>query len=297
MMSSVTMALIELGAIRADEPVSYNMGLTAGDTLWFDAFREDGTFFHAKVAEFVSLREEVYAYDKAFAIYGSFMPAPIGHATKHGCEIFVTEGVEPRALWASPLGSSRRAQRLCNAFLEVFRVAGTVRRTAARCSHDRLLQALDDRFGNTRFAPLLADWSTPCRRSELGSLGVVPQHGDFVVNNIGTRASRLVVYDWEDFGKVSLPGLDLCTLAVSLLYMIAPDAPFIQSGPHSESMGSFVQSACAELGIATDQFWRLVPLYLLTFLYLKASYAGGIRRRIERLLEPYCASPGALAVA
>jgi len=128
-------------------------------------------------------------------------------------------------------------------------------------------------------------WNTEEGLSELESLGAVPQHGDFVVNNVGTKGSRLIVFDWEDFGKVSLPGFDLCTLAMSLADAEVPGITFERYGRGSDRLLSFLKPACGAIGLDIDQFWRLVPLYLLTFLYLKQGYAAGIRTRIALLLR------------
>jgi thiamine kinase-like enzyme len=47
---------------------------------------------------------------------------------------------------------------------------------------------------------------------ELRELPEVPQHGDFVHNNLGRARDTLYVFDWEDYGKVCLPGFDLAML-------------------------------------------------------------------------------------
>ena len=84
MMGAVTAALLEFGAIRAGEDPRYHVGLTQGDTVWLDAFRMDGSFFHAKVAEYVTLRDEVRVYGEAYDVYRQFMPMPVGYTVRDG---------------------------------------------------------------------------------------------------------------------------------------------------------------------------------------------------------------------
>jgi hypothetical protein len=51
-----------------------------------------------------------------------------------------------------------------------------------------------------------------CRR-----LSYVRQHGDLVANNVGVTARGIVIFDWEDFGRVELPGFDIALFLASCL--------------------------------------------------------------------------------
>ena len=46
----------------------------------------------------------------------------------------------------------------------------------------------------------------------LDRLPHVSQHGDLVINNLGRAARGMVIFDWEDFGRVTLPGFDVARL-------------------------------------------------------------------------------------
>jgi len=56
----VTAALVEFGLIDKGLTPYYNAGLTKGDTLWFDAFVGKRRFFHVKVSDAISLRNEAH---------------------------------------------------------------------------------------------------------------------------------------------------------------------------------------------------------------------------------------------
>jgi hypothetical protein len=295
MMAAVTEALSECGAIGAGEIPRYHIGLTYGDTVWLDAFRRDGSFVHAKVAEHVTLREEVRVYHEALRAYGDFMPALIDYSVRGPWEIFLAEGIEHRPLWVNPLNHSRRAHKLRDELSRFFaRGARKATHEPTADHHDVLLKSLDATFRDTPFVPLVKYWRSSEARQLLDAIGAAPQHGDFVTNNIGTRKSRLVVYDWEDFGKVSLPGFDLCTFAISLMNdgMANMDG-LTRDGAGGDGMGALVNPACVALDLDVDHFWRLVPLYLLTFLHLKQGYGSRIRSRIERLLTRHSSEAAA----
>lgn len=297
MMTAVTEALADCGAIGPGEVPRYHIGLTYGDTVWLDAFRRDGSFVHAKVAEHVTLREEVRVYHEALRVYSDFMPVPIGYSVRGPWEIFLAEGIEHRPLSVNPLNPSRRAHELREELSRFFARSAPRSRPSSRIdNHDALLTSLEATFSDTSFASLIAYWRSSEARKLLDSIGAAPQHGDFVSNNIGTRKSRLVVYDWEDFGKVSLPGFDLCTFAISLLNDGMADADGLTpDGVRGDSLGMLVNPACAALNLDVDQFWRLIPLYLLTFLHLKQGYGSRIRLRIEHLLKRHSsAAPAAV---
>lgn len=292
MMAAVTEALSECGAIGAGEIPRYHVGLTYGDTVWLDAYRRDGSFVHAKVAEHVTLGEEVRVYHEALRAYGDFMPAPIGYSVRGPWEIFLAEGIEHRPLSVNPLNHSRRAHKLRDELSRFF-ARGARRTTPNPPAHDydALLKRLDATFSETPFASLITYWRSSEATQLLDAIGAAPQHGDFVTNNIGTRKTRLVVYDWEDFGKVSLPGFDLCTFAISLMNDGMVDADGLTRGrPSGDRLGTLVNPACVAMDLDVDQFWRLVPLYLLTFLHLKQGYGSRIRSRIERLLKRHSSS-------
>src|SRR5947207_11184221 len=97
MIATVTAVLIELGLLQPGEVPRFHVGLTHGDTLWMDAFVKR-SFFHIKIAEFISLRQEVRAFDDAWTTYRDFMPRPLGYSVHDGWDVFVAEGVEHKPL-------------------------------------------------------------------------------------------------------------------------------------------------------------------------------------------------------
>ena len=285
MIDLVTAALRDFGCLPSRGTPALQIGLTRGDTLWLDVFASKDAFVHVKVSDAVSLREEVRVYHAAFGTFRAFMPEPLGYVVREGWEIFACEGVSHRALLPQHL--PRHAARVT----EFFRAARTGRRPDTGGGHRALLARLEAAYGGSRFDAALAPWRTEQGRRELLALGEAPQHGDFTLNNLGLRRNGLVVFDWEDFGKVGLPGLDLCTLVVSA-FESQPEATvdaFAGRGAAGRRLWSLVEAACAGLGIDVAQFRRLVPLHLLAFLQLKEGYGGAVRARIDELLARVCA--------
>jgi hypothetical protein len=281
----VTAALRDLGCLPSRSAPTLQIGLTRGDTLWLDVFASKDAFVHVKVSDAVSLREEVRVYHAAYGTFRAFMPEPLGYVVREGWEIFACEGVPHRALLAQHL--TRHAARIS----EFFRAARTGRRPDTGSGHQPLLTRLEAAYAGSRFDAALAPWRTEKGRRELALLGEAPQHGDFTLNNLGLTREGLVVFDWEDFGKVGLPGLDLCTLVVSAFEAHPEGAvdAFAGRSVAGRRLWPLVEPACASLGMDVAQFRRLVPLHLLAFLQLKEGYGGAVRARIDDLLARICA--------
>jgi hypothetical protein len=256
--------------------------------LWFQAFVGHGVFYHVKVSEYTNLDDEVRRYNDAWARFGKFMPRPLGYVHREGRYFFVMEGVVHQALLSRGRRSAGSAPRLPHEVVSYFEAAGGHRAAVTEGrTHSKLLERLEARFRSSPHAPLLVAWLEGRGTRELDALGVSPQHGDFVLSNLGIAAHRLVIFDWEDFGKICLPGFDLCTLVISSIDLETDDLDCLVEGrgPLVDRLSVVVMPACKALGIEAAQFWHAFPLYLLTFLYLKDAYATDVRRRIESCLN------------
>jgi len=84
-----------------------------------------------------------------------------------------------------------------------------------------------------------------------------------------------------------LPGLDILTLYVSLLAEDV-DALYRLVDKNTEPKRDtevFLRAACEAQGIELTKFRRLVPFYLLVFLYLKRRYGSRVQDRFRNLLQ------------
>jgi len=282
----VTAALVEFGLIEPNRTPRYNVGLTKGDTVWFHAFVEDGRFFHVKVSDAISLRNEADICEATSRVFDGFVPEPLGYCVKDGWDIFITEGVNHLPLPATALIGSNGARPPADALSVFFEASRHSPQLHSGSELETLLANLEQRFKDSELAPLLSGWCSGHGRAKLDSLGSVMQHGDFVQNNIGVAARRLIIFDWEDYGKVCVPGFDLSTLLVSSLEFETAVATMRDGNLLVDRFSSVLKSACRALDIQVKDFLHLLPLYLLTFLHLKADYAAEIRRRITSLLKP-----------
>lgn len=92
-------------------------------------------------------------------------------------------------------------------------------------------------------------------RKTLEMLPLVKQHGDFTRVNLGIgKAKKFVIFDWEDFGKICIPGFDLATILIDL-------ADFKEA-----SLKELLSSIETKNILPQDIFLRLFPIYLAVLL-------------------------------
>ena len=118
----------------------------------------------------------------------------------------------------------------------------------------------------------------------LPSLPALSQHGDLVLNNLGLRPNReLVIFDWEDYGAVMLPGLDLFTLDNSIRQDL--DLRRATSPSPRSACGLDVGRLTAALGLSRQLYEELKLGYALVFRYLKRNYNAEVRARVDQLIH------------
>jgi hypothetical protein len=109
--------------------------------------------------------------------------------------------------------------------------------------------------------------------ADADSLPAVSQHGDFYLENLGVRGQRLVILDWEDFGRECLPGFDLAQLLLSLnAFDVGRMHEHVRPGGQHAWL---LAAGCEGAGLSTALFMRLVPAYLALLGSMKSQLGYG----------------------
>jgi len=282
MLNVVTDLFRELNLLDpGDEPV-YDVAISSPAMYNIGAFTARGNFFHVKVKNIGHLPEEYRNCRNAWEAFPRYAPKPLGNYLRGGWEILVVRGIRHRALSSHGLKGSGREVRQ-----EIVRYLRFAARTAPVLQptepHAAALGRLQARETDPACLSVLRQW---LRSDALASLPCIRQHGDFVVNNLGTTGSGLVVFDWEDFGRVCLPGFDLCTLLASevrfdpvqLRMMMDADGRF------PAVYRELIEAGSAAAGVESGLFRRMMPLHLVVFLDMKRSYGPAIVDRVKTAL-------------
>lgn len=114
------------------------------------------------------------------------------------------------------------------------------------------------------------DWSRLC-----ADLPEWPQHSDLAINNLGFSDKGFVLFDWEDFGRITLPGFDLCILIASGCQF---DPDRIMAALSTMARGeenAVLDQAAAMLPLARDRLPELMVISLVMFHALKIKHGYG----------------------
>ncbi len=140
-----------------------------------------------------------------------------------------------------------------------------------------------------RIAPELRLENAVCERIAelLSSLPAVKQHGDFTFNNLSKGGEGLIIFDWEDFGRVNYPGYDLATLIFSSFKFDFQEIKYFFEGKIDCNLGKIMRHFNNIYNINSYDFFTLFRYYLYVFLYMKIKYNYGeyIKDRVLDLLR------------
>lgn len=272
------------------QPFEYSVNLTRGACVWLLLTRHGRSEQYVKFSQFYPLAQEAQRSREASERYPSFAPRFVGHVRADGLDVLTCKAVE--ALGVSPRDVQRTARgasllRQLEAYFEAAHSASEVARPPATLppgiGNRDLEQPLAQYFEQGPLAALALRWLSGPAMNLARSLPDMPQHGDLVLNNVGVCGpKRIVLFDWEDFGVSSLPGLDLFTFELSL----ADDPAKLLEMRRAEvlSVSEHKVAACRAIGMDLADFHALTPVYALVFRYLKRNYGPWVRERMDRLL-------------
>lgn len=106
----------------------------------------------------------------------------------------------------------------------------------------------------------------------LEAFPVIPQHGDLAINNMAKACTGLILFDWEDYGFVTIPGFDLCILLVSgCNFDLSKLVLLIENDIHKRNETSFLYPIVHGMGIHVSQLLDLIMIQLVIFINLKPS--------------------------
>jgi ubiquinone/menaquinone biosynthesis C-methylase UbiE len=220
--------------------------------------------YNVKVSE-KNLAAEYGALAQARKALGEHAPEPLLLTDSNHANILVCRGISSFSTHAI----DRKTLDFLNLYMrsasEHFSAPGTgenlvasVRAIARKYANETGILGLEKLIGDRQYAILRG-------------LKPVKQHGDLGAGNLRWAGSRLVLFDWEDFGIITVPGFDLYLLISSLhgFSVKRSNSWFERNRTH---IGRLV---CETVGIELPEFLALGPLYLMLFFHLKYELGYG----------------------
>jgi hypothetical protein len=287
MLKAIETVLEELGLRKGLEPIRYSISISNGSTISVSAYVDSHRFYQIKVAESATFEGEYRAQMHGREKYRELVPQPLGRIICNGWDIFVAQGIPHKPFSFEEKGKGRAFDKLLEDLNQYFLVStSTLAISPTGDEHDRFLDHLQEYFKHSSISSIANKCISQGRLLGICNLPRIAQHGDFVLNNMAYCRKNLVVFDWEDYSKYWLPGLDICTFCFS----VAPNTQSLQSlmqsrTPSGTAIDKLVRGACETSKMDVDIFRRLIPLYLLIFLYAKREYGAAVQSRISATLS------------
>lgn len=262
-----------------EEP-AWNINLISSEQATLQAFAPSGAYIHIRVKQRGVAPEEYERCCNAWRAYPRYAPRPLAQHLTGRWEIILVDGI-PHSPVA--LGAIAKPPRGLVDQLVQFLSDSPSRKRPKAGVHRGFLQHVRQTTAEADAVATLDKWLT---RDVLDNLPYIAQHGDFTVNNLGLSRNGMVVFDWEDFAKVGLPGFDLCTLIASD-GALSPEkmANLTKGGNVPRSYERLLREVCPAVGLTPSLFRELVPLYLAVFLHLKMEYGEAVRIALRGLIR------------
>jgi len=283
LLAAITALLRARQLLKVDEEPGYNITVISEHLIHISAYADSGAQFHIKVKECGRWPNEYANYCDAERIYPQCIPEVLAREFRNDREVIVFRGIPHRRI---PAGSiTRSGRRLRGEIVRFFQTSGKAALVIEPVAPHRVfLRHLQERITDGICATIVRDWTESVH---LAALPFIRQHGDLVLNNLGLTGAGLVVFDWEDFGLIVLPGLDLCTLLASDTEFNSVKLLAIMNGHHnpSDSFAVLLDQSCKAIGLTPELFRQLIPLYLVIFLDLKREYGLAIADTVRNLIH------------
>ncbi|HMO46584.1 MAG TPA: phosphotransferase [Rubrivivax sp.] len=275
MLNEVLHVVQQQGWFDTRQPYEKAIYLSQGASLWMILTRRGQPQLFVKFSRLVSLETEAQRFARASLAHPEHAPRFVGYIRHGELHVMATGAVDFRAVTIDMVARPAAAERLRQALAAYFTGA------AEPVASHAWAQEVERYFQAQATQPPVA--TGLCRlRAALPSLPARPQHGDLVLNNLGLRPDgRLIVFDWEDYGEVALPGLDLFTLEMSLQEAAQQQGT---RGRVDTAPALDIDGWCASQGISPAQHRELRLCHALVFRYLKRKYGPEIQARLDALI-------------
>jgi hypothetical protein len=283
LLNAVTEILRERKLLEPGDEPGYNITLIGEHRINIAAFARSGAFFHVKVKECGHSPSEYSNYCNASRSFPKYVPEILGHDFRNAREVIVIRGIPHRHVPHGDLAADRHG--LVREVISFVAASSAGARIATPVEpHQAFLRQVEACAADPVCAAIAREWIAS---RHLDGLPHIQQHGDFVMNNLGATRAGLVVFDWEDFGRVALPGLDLCTLVASDTGFSADQLRAIMRGDNrlAPAYAELIDRSCPLIGLTPQLFRQLIPLYLVIFLDLKRRYGKAIGQVVGKLIH------------
>lgn len=287
MLDAVLGRMADLGLIRDPARAQCNIFVRL-DNVLANVFEDDDHYYYLRIAQAYDLEQEYRIAQAVADLAGRFVPQPLAFFRVGQISCIVVEGIDFRVVTRAALMNADPGESVIRELLEYLEYVGPARTDASACAQVAELRvAMDERYRGTDHEAL---WAKVVAKTDVASLAALPsqpQHGDFVPNNFGLRGDRLVIFDWEDYGRIDVPGFDLAVLLGSVVDFEPRRLRTIRDDLLRSAERPAVRwfpNACRAAGVEVGALLRALPFHLSLFMWLKDRYSPAIRLKVNRAI-------------
>ena len=272
MIDAVKNFLLDHQLIGDKSRLAYNVAI--GRNFVFHVVAENGSFLTVKVGRTGGMEREYRSVRAAFEAFPEIVPAPLAFGGSQGLCMLAYKGVPHGIISDESLSSA--GGRLVRGMRDYgVRSVQEFSTGNGGASHLEIFEQTLVELRDRELSDVVTGCVSESDRSRIGALPHVRQHGDLAVNNVGVTETGIVIFDWEDFGRVNLPGFDVAIFLSSCLkHDPARIRQWFERGI-PEALEAVVQDACRTFEMDRILFRSMLPIYLCHFLNLKNKFGYG----------------------
>lgn len=221
-----------------------------------------------KISTGDSLKKEFETLKEVYAVLPKIVPKPLAFEKIGLNDVIISEGVKHRVL--NKFDSFILKKNIIETFNTVneagftyFLVNKPEKTHASRIRESVFtLDQLD-------IAQPLNEWLSVFDFSRLKNIPYIKQHGDLASNNVGVYKKDIYIFDWEDFGRVLLPGYDLFLFAFTFFKFNFDKMDFFISSKSNSFLNEILRRYFEKTGMDMHLFKKMYVAYIILFLCSK----------------------------
>ena len=282
MLEMVMSVVAANGWFDIQRPYERSIYTARGASLWMVLTRSGRPDTFVKFSDLVDLEQESIRCAEAARCFPDQAPHFLGFARQGALDVLATRALDFEAVTVDNLGEVAVVDAVRTGLVQFFAQSRSLSVEPGSPRHRPWLEALNAYYANHPLSDLAQPALVRLGQMMAGLRGT-PQHGDLVMNNLGVRKdSTLAIFDWEDFGAVWLPGLDLFTLEFSL----EQEAEWAKQRRRTVASPKDLDPAAlmSALGLSNDTWQQLRLPCALAFRYLKRNYGPEIQAKLDAVI-------------
>lgn len=284
MLESLHKLLSEDGLVRPDQEIVANLFLLRSTVC--EVLVPGGTDLFVKVAPLRALTREYDAAQAAHEAYPRITPRPIRLRSAHDRDYLMMEKIDHVPATRRGLENVGEDAWFDFARLMLEGCEGGAARSADDVDQVISLARAFALLPVDHVRRSMEEWLEHEGAALVARLPRIPQHGDLAANNVGLRDGGIVVFDWEDYGRVAFPGFDLAIFVASLLRFNAREIIHLHLSEPRDRLGRLVRAFREKHRVTPAAQLRLVACALALFHRIKVEhgYSMDIIATVRRTL-------------